>query len=52
MHDNKNQNADFLNSGALCVHVSDEIKLAFYWKKSNKDQTAVRTGQMWWAWSQ
>jgi hypothetical protein len=24
---NKNQNADFLHSGAVCVHVSDEIKL-------------------------
>jgi hypothetical protein len=46
MHDNKNQNAHFLHSGALCVHVSDEIKLAFYRKKSNKDETAIRTGQM------
>jgi hypothetical protein len=46
MHDKKNQNADFLHSGAFYVHVSDEIKLAFYRKESNKDQTAVRTGQM------
>jgi len=30
MHYNKNQNADFLHYGALCVYVSDEIKLAFY----------------------
>jgi hypothetical protein len=41
IYDNKNQNADFLHSG-----MSDEIKLAFYRKKSSMDQTAVRTGQM------
>jgi len=46
IRDNKNQNADFLHSGALCVHVSDETKLAFYRKKSSKDQTAVTAGQM------